>query len=207
MAFPQLLPAKWSPTLTAEEDHQLSLYVLAWLADHMALPHLRTLLKTKGQLPQISLENKRDLLMSPVLVMYTTNDFDRIHGSPLVSWLPAPTYALMVPEIARPLHSAPIDLLSQCRHSLIKRMETMGSLSIQSHLVSCLRWQEEVLCHRLNWTACTAKIKNMLVRFKSTVNKWTPCPEKHRSGETNHMSFRNQKLTILLSILQPVYHS
>ena len=49
--------------------------------------------------------------MSFVLVMYTASDLDRIHGSPVISWLTAPTYALMVPENTQSLHPAPIDLL------------------------------------------------------------------------------------------------
>ena len=127
IALPQLLLAKSSPALTAEEHHQRSLYVLAWVADHMALPYLRTLHKTKGHLLPISLENARDLLMSSVLVMYTLNDFDRIHGNPVVSWLTAPTYALVVPDNAQPLHPAPIDCLRHWHHNSIRTMEWIVS--------------------------------------------------------------------------------
>ena len=51
--------------------------------------------------------------MSSLLVMYTANNFDQIHGSSVISWLTAPTYARVVPNSAQPLHPAPIDLLSQ----------------------------------------------------------------------------------------------
>ena len=45
MAPPKLLPTKFTLILTAEDHHQLSLHVLSWLADHIAVPHLRTLHK------------------------------------------------------------------------------------------------------------------------------------------------------------------
>ena len=60
MALPSLLPAKTTSNMTAEDHHQLSLHILSWLADHIALPHLRSLYKFKGQIPSISIENARN---------------------------------------------------------------------------------------------------------------------------------------------------
>ena len=48
MALPKLLPANTTSNSTAEDHHQLSLHILSWLADHVALLHLRTLHKFKG---------------------------------------------------------------------------------------------------------------------------------------------------------------
>ena len=125
MALPKLLPTETTSTLTAEDHHQLSLHILSWLADHVALPHLRTLHKFKGQIPLISIENAREHLMNSILFMNTTNDLDRIHGSGTTSWITAPTYALMIPDNAHPMSSDHIDLLSQpsANLSLISSVE------------------------------------------------------------------------------------
>ena len=112
MALPKLLPAKNTSNLTAEDHHQLSLHVLSWLADHVALPHLRTLHKFKGQIPSISIENAREQPMNSILFMNTANDLNRIHRSGTISWITAPTYALMIPDNAHPMSSDHIDLLS-----------------------------------------------------------------------------------------------
>ena len=105
MALPKLL--------TAKDHHQPSLHILSWLAHHIALPHLRTLHKFKGQIPSISIENAREQLMNSILFVNTANDLDRIHGAGAMSWITAPTYALMKPENAHPMSSDHIDLLSQ----------------------------------------------------------------------------------------------
>ena len=111
-ALPKLLRAKTSSTLTAEDHHQVSLHVLAWVSDHMALPHLRTLHKAKGHVPLITSENARELIMNLVLLMYAADDLDRINGKSLISWITAPTYTLMIPDNAQPLVRDQINLLS-----------------------------------------------------------------------------------------------
>ena len=113
LALPSLLPAKTTSNMTAEDHHQLSLHILSWFADHIALPHLRTLYKFKGQIPSISIENAREHLMNSILFMNTAGDLDRIHGTGVISWITAPTYALMIPDNAHPMPSEQIDLLSQ----------------------------------------------------------------------------------------------
>ena len=113
MALPKLLLIKTTLTLTAEVHHQLSLHVPSLLADHVALPHLRTLHKFQRQIPLISFENAREHLMNSILYINTANDVDRIHALGTFRWITTPTYALMIPEIAHPMSSDHIDLLSQ----------------------------------------------------------------------------------------------
>ena len=51
--------------------------------------------------------------MNSILFMNTANDLDRIHGTGVISWITAPTYALMIPDNAHPMPSEQVDLLSQ----------------------------------------------------------------------------------------------
>ena len=112
MALPNLLLAKTTSNMTAQDHHQLSLHILSWLADHIALPHLRTLHKYKGQIPSISIEIAREQLMNSILFMNTANGLDRIHGTGVISWTTPSTYALMIPNNAHPISSDHIDVLS-----------------------------------------------------------------------------------------------
>ena len=113
MALPKLLPTKTTSNLTTEDHHQLSLHLLSCLAGHVALPHLRVLHKFKGQIPSISIENAREHLPNSILFMDTANDIDWIQGLGTISWITAPTYALVIPDNAHPMSSDHIDLLSQ----------------------------------------------------------------------------------------------
>ena len=87
MALPKLLPAKTTSNMIAQDHHQLSLHILSWLLDDIALPHPRPLHKFKGQTPSISIENAREQLMNSILFMNIANDLDRIHGAGAISWI------------------------------------------------------------------------------------------------------------------------
>ena len=125
MALPKLLRTKTTSNLTAEDYHLLGLHIVSWLADHVALPHLKTLHKFKGHIPSKSIQNAREQPMNSILFMNTANDLYRIHGSGTVSWILAPTYALMMPDNAHLMSSNHIDLLSQpsAHLSLISSMD------------------------------------------------------------------------------------
>ena len=91
MALPKLPPAKTTSNMTAEDHHHLSLHIMSWLADPIALTHLRTLHNFKGQMASISIENTTEQLMNSILFMNIANDLDRIHGAGAISWITAPT--------------------------------------------------------------------------------------------------------------------
>ena len=135
LALPNLLPAKTTSNMTAKDHHQLSLHILSWLADHIALPHLRTLHKLKGKIQSISIDNAKEQLMHSIVFVNTAIDPDRIHGAGAISWIIAPTYALMVPDNAHPMSSDHINLLSQpsANLSLIIPVDDESMPALRSH--------------------------------------------------------------------------
>ena len=78
--------------------------------------------------------------MNSILFMNTANDLDRIHGAGAISWITAPTYALMLPDNAHPMSSDHINLLSQppANLSLISSVDDESLSASRSRLAMSL---------------------------------------------------------------------
>ena len=98
--FPKFMPPKLSGDLSAVDHHHLCEFLLAWIADAIALPHFKCAIGQKGLISLATHEIVRDIVMSSVVRLRTTEDLFQFDGDRLPSWVTAPTYAIMVPDAA-----------------------------------------------------------------------------------------------------------
>ena len=98
--FPKFMPSKLSGDLSAVGHHHLCVFVLAWVANAIALPHLKCAIWQKGLISLATPKTVRDIVMSSVVRLGTTHKLFQFGGDRLLSWVTAPTCAIMVPDAA-----------------------------------------------------------------------------------------------------------
>ena len=99
--LPKFMPPKLSGDLSAVDHHHLCVFLLAWIADAIALPHLKCAIRQKGIISLATPETVRDIFMNSVVRLKTTDELFQLGGDRLPSWVTTPTYAVMVPDAAK----------------------------------------------------------------------------------------------------------
>ena len=98
--LPKFMPPKINGDLSVVDHHHLCVFLLVWIADAIALPHLKCAIRQIGIISLATPETVRDIVVNSVVRPKTTDDLSQLGGDGLPSWVTAPTYAIMVPDAA-----------------------------------------------------------------------------------------------------------
>ena len=100
VGLPKFMPPKLNGGLSAVDHHHLCIHLLAWVANAIALPHLKCATCRKGLISLAASEIVRDIVMNSVIRLKTADELFQLGGDRLPSWVTAPTYAIRIPDAA-----------------------------------------------------------------------------------------------------------